>query len=105
MRKTKELLIEMDKLLDLLIDNATKLLQISKQEKSDDELESLQKEQDLLLERYISKDNALNQIKSAVYFPFMQKQIDKKLDQFQQLNASFIENMTARQNMMGDQEV
>lgn len=101
MAELNELLHEMDSLLDMLIDNAKKLLDISKQVISEEELEPLQKKQHALLKKLIEKDEAYHQLDNvSKQDPFMRENIDAKLDEFQQLNASFIDNITTTHGMI-----
>lgn len=102
MEKPEQLLHDMDHLLDKLIDNQKKLLELSKHVVNEEEIKPLQQDQNTLLDQLISKDKAYDQLKKgAKETPSpLRKQIDDKLDLFQQLNTTFIENITSTQGLI-----
>lgn len=103
MLNADKILNEMDQLLDLLIENASKLLELSKQVISEEELDNLQKKQQDLLEKLVEKDEAFHQLNGSATHDDsspLRNQIDDKLDVFQELNANFIDNITASHGMI-----
>lgn len=101
--EAKKILVEMDKLLDQLIDNANELLSVSLHAIEEEELIKLQVLQEELLTILIEKDDKFYQIiadsPNARTLP-LRAQIDKKLSDFQELNARFIQNITASRGII-----
>ena len=98
MRKAEKILIEMDRLLNLLIDNAEGLLQeLTRSQVQENILKQLQKQQDEWLTQYILKNDLW--VKYDIHilddepFVFLHTQVEQKLDKFQALNAKFIERI------------
>lgn len=95
MEQAKKILDDMETLLDRLIESAKKLLTLSQQVIEEDELTSLQQHQEVLLENLIQKDadfHKLPNISQATLISLRRK-IDTKIDDFQKLNADFLENL------------
>ena len=95
MQRAEKILNEMESLLDNLIESARKLLALSKQVIEEEELMSLQQEQEELLARLIKKDSEFHQLSSQVREKLMSTRlnIDAKIDEFQKLNSEFVENI------------
>lgn len=102
MPKTEHILIEMETLLDSLLENAKKLLALSRQVIEEDELMALQKEQEVLLANLIDKDAQLQQLNSTPQEQLKQSRlkIDQKIDDFQKLNAEFLENISTAHGLI-----
>lgn len=103
MKKAEVILVQMDELLNLLIDNANKLLALSQQVIAEEELAPLQTSQQELLDELVAQDEAFHKTlpsPSHNYQSPLRSQINAKLDQFEQLNASFIENITSAHGLI-----
>lgn len=102
MQKVEEILAQMDSLLDLLIDNAKSLLGISQRVIAEEELIPLQKRQKELLDQLVAKDETFHRAigSSNNYQSPLRNRINAKLDQFERLNASFIENITSTHGLI-----
>ncbi len=90
------ILAEMDELLDSLLKNAQKLVDVTQGVFEEDELESLQKKQQVLLDKLVVRDEALDkalQTVDANQRQLLQSRVHKKIEQFQQLNGHFIDNI------------
>ena len=91
----EESLKEIEKLVDQLVDAASKLLDSARQAFSEEDLVSLQKKQDELFKRLLKADQAYHET-----FPDLDetkipaaKRVSEKLTKFQQLNLQFIETL------------
>lgn len=82
---------EMEAVIDSLINVATKLKEISFQVISSEQVEQLQKEQQVLLKKLAVIEKALP--KDVSGDEKAKKRIQKKLDFFQSLNKEFIANL------------
>lgn len=82
---------EMEAVIDSLINVATKLKEISFQVISSEQVEQLQKEQQVLLKKLAVIEKALP--KDVSGDEKAKKRIQKKLDFFQSLNKEFITNL------------
>lgn len=97
MQQLEKILIEMEKILDLLIENAKQLLELSKQVIAEEELTPLQEKQQELLTQLLEKDDAFHEACAELktdYNSPLRNRIDEKLDHFQKLNSNFIDNIT-----------
>jgi hypothetical protein len=91
-----EILHFMDGLLIELIENAKKLNERSLQVIAEEELTTLQETQETLFNSLLEADENLHaQHPELKHFPAskLQVEVNKKLDQFQELNQTFIENL------------
>jgi len=96
MAKTEDLLNSMEQILDLLIQNANELLDLSQKVFAEEELTRLQAQQNELLNQLIDKDEAVNKLPAGgPQLVPLRNRIDEKLTLFQDLNARFIDNITA----------
>lgn len=96
MAHVDKLFKEMEEVLDQLIENAEKLHEISKKVIDEDELSELQNHQKELLTSLVSLDEACHQAdsgKSKRVDTSINKRIQEKLDHFEQLNSSFVNNV------------
>lgn len=102
MRQTETILAEMENLLDHLIGNARELLAISKQVIEEQELIRLQQIQDELLTTLVEKDAEFHLLPEDTQkkFILLRYRIDEKIDEFQQLNADFLENISNAQGVI-----
>jgi hypothetical protein len=103
MAEARKILEEMDKLLDQLTENAQQLLSVSAHAIEEEELIKLQAVQEELLAHLIEKDDRFYKI--AENAPSqrsiaLRARIDQKLEQFQELNARFIQNITSSRGMI-----
>jgi hypothetical protein len=97
MSECGKILNDMDKILDLLIENADELLIMAKQGTGEEELTKLQELQEVLLNQLIEQDDLFyesDEASSTRHIPLRSK-IDQKLEEFQGLNTLFIENITS----------
>lgn len=98
MSNVEKLLKEMDGVLDQLIDNAEKLHEISKKVIAEEELTALQSRQQELLTSLLSLDEACHQAglsKSKKEYSKLNTSIQEKLNIFEQLNSSFVNNVVS----------
>lgn len=91
-----EILLEMDQILDELIKTAERLRDLSIQVFEEEELVKLQQTQEKMVTKLLSLDEAFQTAYKE--HPVKKEspiraQIDKKIDEFQRLNAAFIENV------------
>ena len=91
-----EILIEMDHILDQLIKTAEQLRDLSIQVFEEDELEKLQQAQELMVTKLVDLDDAFKV--ACKGHPFKKEnpiraRIDQKIDEFQNINSNFIENV------------
>lgn len=102
MQQAGLILSEMEALLNSLLDNAMKLLMLSQQVIEESELMSLQKEQEILLSKLIEKDSEFHNLTNVSQEKLVQfrLKIDKKIDDFQKLNAEFLENISAAHGLI-----
>ena len=103
MAEARKILMEMDRLLDQLIDNAQQLLAVSLHAIEEEELTKLQSVQEELLAHLIQKDELYYKIAEAssnTRIHPLRSQIDKKLEDFQSLNMRFIQNITASRGII-----
>lgn len=103
MRKIEEVLSEMDKVLTALITNAEKLLDLSKRVIAEEELGPLQERQQVLLDELVNTDEAFHQAcngQEQDYHSSLRDRVTAKLEQFEGLNATFIENITSSQGLI-----
>ena len=102
MPKTEHILQEMESLLDGLLENARKLLVLSKQVIEEEELTVLQKEQEALLSELIKKDSELHHLNEISKNDLYESRanIDAKIGEFQKLNAEFLENIRAAHGLI-----
>lgn len=97
----EEILVQMENILDQVIKTAERLKDISRSVVSEEELAPLQRSQEELVDRLMKMDEAFKKAykgKGAVS-PLRAK-IEKKLEYFQKLNASFIENLSSGQGVI-----
>lgn len=93
-----EVLQFMNDVLDKLIDNAEKLNELSVQKIAEEELIALQEVQERLFNELLEADETLNnEYPETKQLPFtkVHQEVNKKLDTFQELNQTFIENLKA----------
>lgn len=102
MQQAEKILGEMESLLDSLIESAKKLLALSKQVIDEEELTRLQEEQEILLSKLVDKDGEFHLLPNASDQELMPKRlkIDGKIDQFQKLNADFVENINTTHGLI-----
>lgn len=96
MSKANKILSEMEDVLDKLIENAQKLHNLSKHAIAEEELSPLQSIQQELLSTLVSLDDTYHNAHpnpSHVDDLTINKRIQKKLDVFEQLNSSFVDNI------------
>lgn len=101
-KRAKEILLEIEAILENLIHNAERLKEISSQVISMQELEPLQKKQEELVKKLGKLDEAFKKVPagSAESYQELTRKIEQKLVQFQKLNAKFIENLSASQGLI-----
>lgn len=94
-QQAEQVLSEMETLLDSLVETAKNLLKLSQQVIAEDDLFRLQQEQENLLEKLVHKDEEFHEFPKMVQEGLMSERlkINEKIDQFQQLNAEFIQNI------------
>lgn len=102
MQKAEKILGEMEELLNHLIESAKKLLDLSKHVIDEDELLHLQEEQETLLIHLVKKDGDFHKLPNASDTNLMPRRlkIDEKIDEFQRLNAAFVENINATHGLI-----
>lgn len=102
MQKADKIVDEMEALLDKLVESAQKLLELSKHEIDEDELNRLQEEQEMLLTALVQKDEDFHQLPKAAQEKQMPRriEIDEKINHFQELNANFVENINAAHGLI-----
>lgn len=103
MPKVEQILGEMDGLLDALVANAEKLLELSQRVISEEELGPLQKKQQKLLDDLVAQDEAFHKAckgNEQDYHSPLRNEVTGKLELFEKLNASFIENITASHGLI-----
>lgn len=107
MQSLKDIISEMEEVLDHLIENAERLHELSKQVILEDEVEALQKIQNDMLTRLTELDSKRASVASKEDIKnSIQSRIDKKIDLFQDLNDRFIDNLSASHGLIhfeGDQ--
>lgn len=89
MTQVQSLLNEMDHTLELLLDNAEKLHQISLTKVNESELTVLQETQESLVNKLVDLDEALE---AHSISSIEREKINEKLKRFESLNQQFIEN-------------
>ena len=102
MQPLKEVVREMEILLDRLIENAKRLLELSKQVIVEDEVVALQKVQDDMVTQLTDLDGKRAALCASFESSEMPNQgrIDEKIDVFQNLNTQFIENLSAMRGLI-----
>lgn len=89
-----EILIEMDKILEQLVQTAERLCALSKHGFEEDELIKLQKAQEQMVNKLTTLDLAFKNVPSKDGSePILRESIDQKIEEFQRLNTSFIDNI------------
>lgn len=89
-----DILIEMDKILDQLVETAEKLCQLSKQGFEEDELITLQQAQEQMVNKLTTLDDAFKNVPAkGGSEPILRESIDQKIEEFQRLNSMFIDNI------------
>jgi hypothetical protein len=99
MNKTKELLVEIDVVLDQILDIAARLKAISQSVIAKEEVAGLQKAQEELLQKLLALEEEHKKEDPKIADPSIldiQKTIHQKLELFEELNANFIENLSSR---------
>ncbi|MBA3816330.1 MAG: hypothetical protein H0X29_07395 [Parachlamydiaceae bacterium] len=93
--KKDVILNEMNAVLDLLIENAQKLNELSLQVIAEEEISPLQAQQQELLSALVELDNAFHQADSLAEekISAIQAAVNDKIENFQQLNSNFMENI------------
>jgi len=101
-QQAKQNLSEIESLLDQLIESARALLLLSKQVIEEDEFVHLQEKQEKLLEKLIKKDDEFHELPEKLQEDLLdiRLQINEKIDQFQALNAEFIQNINASHGLI-----
>lgn len=89
-----DILQEMDKILEQLVKTAEKLCVLSKQGFEEDELVKLQKAQEQMVNKLTTLDDAFKNVSSnGSTEPILRERIDQKIEEFQRLNTTFIDNI------------
>lgn len=103
MQAVEKILKEMDSTLDLLIENAEKLQEISRRVIAQEELTPLQKKQEELISKLMEMDAKFyNEYpkEAKSYHSDKRDSVADKLEKFQVLNAKFVNNITSRQGLI-----
>jgi hypothetical protein len=102
MQKAEKIIDEMEDLLDSLVESAKQLLALSQHVIEEDELVRLQEEQESLLASLVQKDEEFHKLPKLTQDSLMPRRlkIDEKIDHFQKLNASFVENINASHGLI-----
>lgn len=89
-----DILLEMDKILEQLVKTAERLCALSKQGFEEDELIKLQQAQEQMVNKLTTLDDAFKSVPSKeAAEPILRESIDQKIEEFQRLNSSFIDNI------------
>lgn len=101
-QQAEQVLNEMEKLLDKLVESAKSLLLLSRQVIEEDELLRLQQDQEELLEKILQKDEEFHALPTKIQEEMgsQRLKINEKIDQFQQLNGEFIQNINTSQGLI-----
>jgi tRNA A37 N6-isopentenylltransferase MiaA len=102
-KKAEVILLEMEAVLQKLVENAERLKEISQQVISKQELEPLQKKQEEIVANLKKLDDDFKKVHphpTENLHPEIMRRIEQKLREFQQLNAKFIENLTASKGVI-----
>jgi hypothetical protein len=101
-QQAEQVLKEMESLLDKLVETARSLLKFSRQVIVEEDLFRLQQEQEILLEKLFQKDHEFHELPKMVQKELMPQRlkINEKIDQFQQLNAEFIQNINESRGLI-----
>ena len=103
MSAPSKILAEMDNILDQLIGTAEKLRDLSRQVFEEEDLIKLQQAQDTMVNRLMELDDSFKKAskgQSSKSHDLLRQKIDQKIDQFQNLNASFIENIKSSRGVL-----
>ncbi len=98
----EQVLLQIEGILNQLIENAELLKGLSKQVIAQEELKLLQTKQEKLIAELTTFDVQFHTMggKINAHRSPTQKRIDEKLQQFQQLNMDFIENLSASHGLI-----
>lgn len=89
-----DILIEMEKILEQLVKTAERLCALSKQGFEEEELVKLQQAQEQMVNKLTTLDDAFKAVPSkGSAEPILRESIDQKIEEFQRLNSSFIDNI------------
>lgn len=108
MQTPEKILNEMDSILTELIVTAEKLINITSQVISKEELGALQESQNGIVKHLIGLDNAFKQAykgQPTGKNKELRDSIEKKLDQFEKLNNSFIENLSSTHSVLQKRDI
>jgi hypothetical protein len=103
MQHLEDILTQIESILDLLIQNAEKLQEVSHQVIAHEELISLQERQEELLKQLLKSDEEFSQACQGgvnEYQSPIRTRIAEKLEQFQNLNSQFITNIMATRGLI-----
>lgn len=97
------ILNKMNGVLDQLIENAKKLNDLSRQVIAEEEISPLQEQQQELLNILVDLDDSFHQADSNLLEEKnspLQNIVNEKIEAFQQLNTSFVENIMSSQGLI-----
>jgi predicted nucleic acid-binding Zn-ribbon protein len=103
MTEYEQILEEMDKVLDQLIEVAEKMKDLSKQVFVESEMISFQKKEQDLIDKLIDLDGDYQQASKNISpqtIKVFQEKIETKLKEFQHLNIKFIDNISESRGVL-----